>query len=1168
MGETARFTCPAARFQRKTKKKTMPKSDYLKQADELFAEQLTIFKNNIGGYAATLEIDADDITGQAANATYFAYVVASIKTSNPEPMISIHLLRGLRLAALLTSAAVLLPLAPDARAQSYWNVSSGNWHTAGNWSPSGVPTSGSFLAVGDYSAGVATGTASITSANATYNGQVFIGRGPGAAGTVDVLNGRTLTSSERLLVGSGGTGILTIQSSSTVNISSFTLIGSTFGGGFGTTSYYGTGAVTVDSGGKLATSYINMAVAGTSSATLNLNSTSGSRGVVETGYISEGSGSQGGTINFNGGILRATGDQSNFLQNFETGDVQILSEGAFIDSNGYNIGISTALQGSGSLTKQGAGTLTLTGASSYSGNTNVDGGTLNIQSGGTVSNTHGQIGVTGGSSGAATITGSGSQWNNTSELYVGHTGNGTLNLLSGGTVSSAYSFIGYDTASVGSATVNGIGSQWTNTNNLYAGFLGSGTLNVQNGGTVSSSYGTIGRYSSSVGIANITGTGSQWTISNDLEIGTEGSGTLNIQSGGKVTNTRAYIAFSAGVTATASVTGSGSLWSNGGNVEIGHAGTGTLTVDAGGKVTAANITLAASGSGKGTLNLNGTSGSRGMLETSFLSEGSGTQGATINFNGGILRATGTQTDFLRNFETGDVQILAGGAFVDTNGYDVTVTSSLQFQGTGGLTKQGLGKLTLDGTRIYNGTSTVEAGTLSNTSGILGNSAGSTSSMTVTGSGAQWSNSFLYVGVGGNGTLNVLNGGAVSSATVSIGALAGSTGTATVAGPGSQWINSGHLYVAENGNGTLNIQSGGVVSNAGGALGWSSGGTSTATVTGAGSQWTNSVLLYVGHLGNGALTVDAGGTVTAPNINLAFSGNGKGTLNLNGTSGSRGMLETSYLSEGTGTQGGTINFNGGILRATGNQASFLQNFETGDVQLLAGGAFVDTQTFNAGIGVALQGAGGLNKQGAGKLTLSAASTYAGPTTVEAGTLEVTGSISGTVTVQSGGTLSGTGTMQDVTVQGGAKVSPGVSGIGSLHTQGETWNGGGTYVWDLAATTGTPGTSWDFIDAAGALSLAATAGNQFTLDINGSVSGLTFYTSYDWKILTATGGFGVTFAAEKFAFDTTDFSNNTGGSFSVLTSGNDLVLRFSTVPEPGSVGLLLLGVSLLGCKRRRA
>jgi autotransporter-associated beta strand protein len=93
-----------------------------------------------------------------------------------------------------------------------------------------------------------------------------------------------------------------------------------------------------------------------------------------TAQIVKGAGSA--TLNLNGGILRATVDQANFLSGFAATDVAIGNGGAVIDSDGHSIGIAMALSGTGSLTKHGVGTLTLTGSNTYRGETIVDGGTL------------------------------------------------------------------------------------------------------------------------------------------------------------------------------------------------------------------------------------------------------------------------------------------------------------------------------------------------------------------------------------------------------------------------------------------------------------------------------------------------------------------------------------------------------------------------------------------------------------------------------------------------------------------------------------------------------------------------------------------------------------------------------------------------------------------------
>ncbi len=269
---------------------------------------------------------------------------------------------------------------------------------------------------------------------------------------------------------------------------------------------------------------------------------------------------------------------------------------------------------------------------------------------------------------------------------------------------------------------------------------------------------------------------------------------------------------------------------------------------------------------------------------------------------------------------------------------------------------------------------------------IGYDAGQTGTVNVLNAKTWTLNDFFYVGFNGNGTLNVEAGGRVANDNIGyIGRNSGSTGVATVTGTDSRWDNSTHLSVGHDGNGTLNVEAGGRVTNAIGRIGYGSGSTGVATVTGTGSWWDNSSELWVGRQGNGTLNVEAGGRVTAPFVTLALEANSQGTLNLNGTAASRGVLETGYIQEGSGALGGTINFNGGILRVTGHEANFIRNFETGDVQILANGVFIDTQNFNVGITQVLQGAGGLTKQGPGTLTLNSANTYLGDTFLASGTL---------------------------------------------------------------------------------------------------------------------------------------------------------------------------------------
>lgn len=374
------------------------------------------------------------------------------------------------------------------------------------------------------------------------------------------------------------------------------------------------------------------------------------------------------------------------------------------------------------------------------------------------------------------------------------------------------------------------------------------------------------------------------------------------------------------------------------------------------------------------------------------------------------------------------------------------------------------------------------------------------------------------------------------------------------------------------------------------------------VTGDSSLWQNSGDLYVGNRGSGKLKIENGGRATAPSTTLARNTGitSQGTLDLNGTSGSRGALETGYVREGTGSLGGTITFNGGILRATGDQPDFIQNFEAGNVQLLSGGAVIDTQSHDVGVSTALQGAGGLAKQGAGTLTLSGASTYGGNTVVETGTLALaaTGSIvaSPEIVVHAGATLdvtahagpagwtlaapqtlSGGGTISGlVTIEG--TLSPGLSspglGVGQLTGDNDAfWKGGGVYDWEIEALAGDPGAHWDHFLLTGTLNLDA---NPFVIQLT-SLAALSEADALgkSWVIATAEGGITGPLDGLELVWDSSFFTDYTGlGSFNLSpsSSGTDLVLSYeatiSSIPEPGSAtALATLLISSLALHRRR-
>lgn len=404
----------------------------------------------------------------------------------------------------LLLAAATLPLgranAIESGTANWTGVSGGDWTNPAGWSTSTAPATGggdsdpavtrairinlnngstNTLIYSDdqghtiYTgqSGRVMGSTSASGGSMTIRGGIFDSRG--SSSTHDVIGYN----------GNGGTYILTLDGGTYTNVNggATTLI----------LGYNGTQTVRLDmKDGDLITGALRVGWSTSSNinATINLDG-----GTLTTGSIAE----QGttsthtSTINFNDGTLQARGNSTTFIAT-SIDNANILSGGAKIDSNGFNITIPKALTGGpgdGGLTKLGAGTLTFSDANTYTGATTINAGTLSLASTGSIA-TSSTIDVGSGATlnvsavsgwtvgDTQTLTGTGTVNGNTTIEGILSPGNspGTLTFGDNLTVSNGatYLFEGGDLTAV-SGTL-GLNEHWTLA--LGAGFQDGGSVTL------------------------------------------------------------------------------------------------------------------------------------------------------------------------------------------------------------------------------------------------------------------------------------------------------------------------------------------------------------------------------------------------------------------------------------------------------------------------------------------------------------------------------------------------------------------------------------------------------------------------------------------------------------------------------------------------------------------
>jgi autotransporter-associated beta strand protein len=306
-------------------------------------------------------------------------------------------------------------------------------------------------------------------------------------------------------------------------------------------------------------------------------------------------------------------------------------------------------------------------------------------------------------------------------------------------------------------------------------------------------------------------------------------------------------------------------------------------------------------------------------------------------------------------------------------------------GPGTVTKNTSGTVTLSGSNIYTGSTTISAGTLQvNTNNALGTSAGGT---TVANGAVLTLNGVNYT----TAEPLTLNGSGISNG----GALA-NIGTSTFAGP----INAATNATINAGGGTLTL-TGGLTKN-GTTLTIAGGGTVNITTNG-----------ITGSSPNSDLVIDNTKVVlsTASSYNGPTTIQNSGILQLGGNNVLPSSPQTA-MTINTSSVFDLASYSDGVASITGDSTATIKNSAIGGTSTLTVNPTSGSTTFAgviAGTNGGAQGNIALQKNGAGTLILTGANTYSGATTVNGGTLTVAGGPGGglistsSIAVNSGGTL---------------------------------------------------------------------------------------------------------------------------------------------------------------------
>lgn len=664
-----------------------------------------------------------------------------------------------------------------------------------------------------------------------------------------------------------------------------------------------------------------------------------------------------------------------------SGLISLGSDAAIGVAGGSTLSATNVIDGAASLTKSGSGTLILSATNTYTGATNILGGTLVISAdnnlgtavaiptanqltfngstlatsnsfaidanrGITFNGTGGTISV----NNAATVTYAGTA-DGTGGLTK--TGNGTL-VLSGNNNYTGATVVSGGTLSLGNNNVLANTSSLilnggTLATNGYSDIVGAFTLSASStinmGGILADSDFVLASMTGNVGT---TLTISNWTGSVMGGVGSQIYSSTSVSS--TFLNQISFVGYDPGAIQLATgeivplVVGGARYWDNGSNSwdttasrwnSYSGAVAGSAPGIVGGSGTTSQVVVF------GALDAAGT-GSGNNAATTVTMTGSRTVGNVIfnsTYSGEAYTISGGANTLVFDVTTGNAGI------VMTSPASNTISANIALSDSIGITQNGTGTLYLTGGTLTTNNNNVTVGGSGNTV-ISDNISASTTVLTKTGTG-----SLTLSGTNAYSGGTAINGGTVA---VSTAANLGTTNSTLTFGGGTLAANgtfsrSGNV-VLNAGGGTINVTNSATVTTSGVYSG--SGG---LTKDGAGTL----VLSNSGNNYSGVTTV-TGGTLVAATGNSLSSNSALIMGNVTGANAVLTGSQTVSSLAGGGTNGGNISISGGNTLTVGRD---------------------NTSTTYAGV-ISGNNAN-LVKTGTGTMILSGANTYTGSTTVTGG-----------------------------------------------------------------------------------------------------------------------------------------------------------------------------------------